>query len=251
MVDRMSSRADKKATARQHRLQREEEARRADARRHNRRLLAVIAVAAISIVATAVYVATPKDDPVTPAAAASSHVAGIPQDGITLGSPSAPATLVEFADPQCPYCADYSNDVLPTVIDRYVRTNQLKLELHVLTFVGEDSVEAGRMAGAAAEQDRLWNFSEAFFAVDGEENSGYVTDELLREVGTAAGLDVDRAMSRRDDVDLEPAQETADRFGIESTPSFVLVKDGKATPVALEELTPAAFTQALDEALAQ
>lgn len=248
---RMSSRADQKAAARERRLQREQEERRAAQRRHNRRLLAVIVVAALSLVGTAVYVARPKDEaPPAPAAvAASSALAGISQDGLTLGSPSAPATLVEFADPQCPYCGMYARDVLPSVIDRYVRTNQLKLDLQVLTFLGEDSVEAGRMAGAAAEQDRLWNFAEAFFGSQGEENSGYVTDEFLRDVGTAAGLDVDKAFSRAGDQDLKAAQDYADELGIQSTPSFVLVKDGKVQPVEPSDLTPAAMADAIDEAL--
>src|SRR5690606_602302 len=90
--------------------------------------------------------------------------AGVPQDGIALGAPAAPFTLIEFADLQCPFCAVYARDVLPTIIDRYVRPGKLRLELNLLTFLGEDSIRAGRVAAAAAQQDRLWTFTDAFFA---------------------------------------------------------------------------------------
>jgi protein-disulfide isomerase len=59
--------------------------------------------------------------------------------------------------------------VLPAVIDRYVRASRLKLELNVLSFVGDDSVRAGQMAGAAAEQGKLWDFADAFYARQGQE----------------------------------------------------------------------------------
>jgi protein-disulfide isomerase len=32
---------------------------------------------------------------------------GIPQDGTTLGRANAPVTLLEYADLQCPYCAQW------------------------------------------------------------------------------------------------------------------------------------------------
>lgn len=250
----MSSRVHEKAAARQRRLQREAHDRRAAERRRNLGRLAVVAIAAVALVAAAIALTRPQEEAPAGAAgvAAGSPLAGIPQDGITLGSPAAPATLVEFADPQCPFCAVYTRDVLPSVIDRYVRTGKLKLELHVLTFLGEDSVRAGQMAGAAAEQNRLWDFTDAFNTRQGAENSGYVTDDFLREVGAVAGLDVERAMSRRAQQDLQAAQTYADRLGIQSTPSFVLVEsEGEPRAVVPEQLTPAAFSAALDKALAQ
>ena len=64
---------------------------------------------------------------------------GIPQQGVTLGEADAPATLIEFADLQCPFCAQYATQALPTVLDRYVRSGRLKLQLRLLAFLGPDS----------------------------------------------------------------------------------------------------------------
>src|SRR5207253_1484412 len=53
--------------------------------------------------------------------------AGIPQHGLALGSASAPLTIEEFADLQCPFCMRWSLDQLPRVVDPYVRRGQVRL----------------------------------------------------------------------------------------------------------------------------
>ncbi len=247
----MSSRIEQKAAARRRREALEAAERRAARRRRSLIQLALVTIAALSVVATAIYVSRPDDQP---KAAVTTSFAGIPQDGIALGSPSAPVTLVEFADLQCPYCAVYATEVLPTIIDRYVRPGKLRLELNVLTFLGDDSVRAGRVAAAAAQQDGLWSFTDAFFHNQGTENSGYATDEFLRETATAAGLDADAALSERDGEAaaelLGDAQAEADKLGVDSTPSFFLRgADGELEPLEVSDLTPETFTAALDEAL--
>ena len=45
---------------------------------------------------------------------------GIPQSGTALGSPEAPVTLVEYADLQCPYCAEWTHRTFPALVDQYV-----------------------------------------------------------------------------------------------------------------------------------
>jgi protein-disulfide isomerase len=251
----MSSRVEQKAAARRQRQALEAEQHVAHARRRRLvRLGAVVASALIVVVAAVSGSRLAAEDP-APAASAPARFAGIPQQGIALGSPQAPATLIEFADLQCPYCGVYGRDVLPSVVERYVRPGKLRLELNVLTFVGEDSVRAGKLAAAAALQDRMWSFSEAFYARQGEENTGYVTDEFLMETGTAAGLDLAAARRARDGdkaaAVLRDAQAAAERLDVNSTPSFYIRRgDGPLKRLKITALTPDGFAAVLDRALA-
>ena len=113
-----------------------------------------------------------------------------------LGDPDAPVTVTEYVDLQCPICAEASKQTLPTLINDYVRTGKVKLQARTLSFLGPDSVRAAQVAAGAREQGRLWPFLETFYAAQGTENSGYVTDDFLREVadgsrrrrGPGAGL---------------------------------------------------------------
>src|SRR5918992_2495495 len=42
------------------------------------------------------------------AAEASAVFEGVPQNGVALGRPDAPVTLLEFVDLQCPFCRDFA-----------------------------------------------------------------------------------------------------------------------------------------------
>jgi protein-disulfide isomerase len=250
----MSSRVHQKEAARQRRMEIEAEERRAAQKRRMRIRLAAIATAAIAVTSLAVSISHfTKEDAIAEPAAVSARFAGIPQDGTRLGSPSAPVTLVEFADLQCPFCGEYARNVLPTIIDKYVRPGKLKLELNLLTFVGEDSLKAGKLAAATTSQDRFWGFTDAFFAAQGQENTGYVTDDFLKETASAAGADYDAAKGAADGATaervLKQAQDHATRLGVSSTPTFYLRRGHDETPLKIDDLDPATFTAALDEAL--
>ena len=78
--------------------------------------------------------------------------AGIEQHGAALGSPKAPVTLVEYADLQCPYCAQWARDALPTLVEDYVKTGKLRIVFSGMAFIGADSDKALRTAIAAGEQ---------------------------------------------------------------------------------------------------
>jgi len=188
---------------------------------------------------------------------ANQRYAGIPQDGIALGDPDAPVTLVEFADLQCPFCRDYSGTVLPTIVAEYVRTGRVRLVFRNVAFIGNESVVGAQMAAAAGLQDKLWEFVEIFYANQGAENSGYVTEDFLRKVGSAVkGLDVDRAMEDRGVGEIQDqlaeAQTEWQSYGLTGTPSFVMgPTGGELTPVLAENEGPTIeiMRERIDQAL--
>ena len=180
-----------------------------------------------------------------------SEIDGIPQSGISLGSPDAPVTLVEFADLQCPFCAEYENNVFPALLDEYVKTGKVRLELRLLRFLGPDSDRLARVAAAASKQDRMWQFVALAYARQGAENSGYATDDFINKLASDAGLDkVDAGTAAENQV--RRAEQAARSLGIDSTPSFLIGRTGGTlTRFQPSDLTPGAFEPKIDEELAR
>jgi protein-disulfide isomerase len=152
---------------------------------------------------------------------------GLPQHGMVLGEPRAKATLVEFGDLQCPACKAYSEETLPQVIESQVARGQARLEFRNFTIIGPESSPAGAAAIAAGEQERGWSFVELFYRNQGEENSGYVTDDFLTAIARGAGVpDIPKwNRERRKARVLGEVTETtheAERLGFTGTPSFAL-----------------------------
>ena len=167
------------------------EAAEAAHNRRRRRLWQLGAAAGLALVAVVVAVAVSSSSgtPKTPAPAKSTLFAGIPEHDGVLGDPKAPVTVTEFLDLQCPICAEASKTTLPTLVNDYVRTGKVKLQARTLHFIGADSSRAAQAAAGAQAQGKLWPFVEAFYAAQGQENSGYVTDSLpaLRRHGRRRG----------------------------------------------------------------
>jgi protein-disulfide isomerase len=176
------------------------------------------------------------------------------QDGVRLGSPQAAATLVEFADLQCPFCGQFSRDVLPTVVDEYVARERIAYELRIRAFIGRDSVRAAGAAAAAARQDRLFQFADLFYRNQGPENSGYVTNAFVRGIAERVpGLDVDRVVAAANDPLDEPlvnrAQRLSELIGSKGSPDFYLRRAGRLEPIEPKGPSVEEFTRALDAAL--
>ncbi len=212
-------------------------------RRRIRRLLGATGIAAVLVaVAVAVSASGGSAKPVASSGAAK-VVAGIQEKDGVLGDPNAPITLTEYLDPQCPICAEASKETMPTVIEKYVRSGKVKLQARTLSFIGPDSVRAAKVAAGARQQGKEWAFLETFYASQGTENSGYVTDDFLTGVAKAAGVDAKQALKYADsDAAQEPldqADAEAAALKVDSTPSFTVTRgNGAETVVAvgLEDL---------------
>lgn len=181
-------------------------------------------------------------------------LAGIPQSGNTLGKADAPVTMLEFADLQCPYCKEYTLNTLPQVVQNYVRDGKVKIELHLLTFLGPDSIRGAQVAKSAADQNRLFTFADLFYYNQGEEQSGYATDAFLKQLATASKLDSAKTFADPITDTKTPTDETADalatKYGVSGTPTFVVGRTG-GTLSRVSGFDYASVKKALDSALAQ
>jgi protein-disulfide isomerase len=180
---------------------------------------------------------------------------GIPQSRLTLGDPKAPILLVEFADLQCPYCRQFAAESWPDIVARYIRTGKVKMELRLTALLGEDSGKANKAVMAAGLQNRMWDASMRFYDVQGQENSGYVTDRFLRGVlGGVHGLDLARAMKDRTSADvhdeLGAVYSLQRRYGVNSTPTLMIgTDDTDLTLVAPGVVSAEDLAQAINEQL--
>lgn len=125
---------------------------------------------------------------------------GIPQSGLTLGSPRAPVTVTEFADLECSVCRAFALGPEASLIARYVRTGQVKLvyrSLCTATCTGPLGRPAftGQQAGAyAAGLQRMgWYYIELFYREQGAEGTGYATPTYFAGLAhQIPGLDYQR-----------------------------------------------------------
>src|ERR1700761_8268816 len=113
---------------------------------------------------------------------------GIPQNKLVLGKPSATTTLIMYGDLQCPICREYVENILPEIISTDVKTGKVKLVYRDFIIISEESIPAGEAAIAAGEQGKGWTFIQTFYRNQGEERSGYVTEEFLESIGKASGI---------------------------------------------------------------
>lgn len=156
---------------------------------------------------------------------------GIPQNGLILGESQAKVTLSEFGDLQCPVCKGFAEEIIPAVIDSKVRSGEAKIEFRNFTIISQESVPAAAAAIAAGKQGRGWNFVELFYANQGLEASGYVTDEFLTEVAKGAGVaDIARWNQDRESeavlTQVQSESQEAQQLGLSGTPSFVVTGPG-------------------------
>lgn len=165
---------------------------------------------------------------------------GIPQSGTTLGRPSAPVTLVEYIDLQCPFCRQFVAETFPTLVKKYVRPGKVQVEVRGLAFIGPDSERGMRAAQAAAAQNKMFQFVDLLYINQGAENGGWLSDDMVRAAaGSVAGLDVEKLVSDAgssavaDKLAADNAKAQAD--GVTGTPTILVGRTGdKPTRVELQ-----------------
>jgi len=200
-------------------------------------LAALAAIVAIVVIVLAVTggndssSSTPTGTALPDSATIEKQFAGIPQQGNVLGKATAPATLVEYIDLQCPVCRDFETSVMPTLLDRYVRTGKLKVTARPVTVIGPDSERGRRAMIAAFAQNRGFNFSQLLYFNQGPENGGWLDDSMV--ANAAASIRGVNVKQLQDAASSQTVADQAARFDqqaqadqLAGTPTILVGKTG-------------------------
>ena len=184
---------------------------------------------------------------------------GIPQNDQVLGNPKAPIEMLMFVDVQCPVCQSYEVTNLPTVVQRYIRTGKVQMQLKPWAFIGGAGSQSfsGRLGViAAAKQNKGYEYAKVLYDNQGAEESGWLTGREMAVIAASVnGLDL---AQWRDDVNSSAAQATAKSVdalaaqkNVQGTPTILVgCKDGKLQDVTAPGAAPTLqdTTQAIDAA---
>lgn len=172
---------------------------------------------------------------------------GIPQHGLVLGAPSAPATLTEFIDLQCPLCRDFEVTQMPTIVKKYVRTGKLKIEIEPWSILSPPDSPRGQAATLAASLQNLgFQFAELLYLNQGAENSGWLTTDMVRFAAASVdGLDVQQVVNDMGSSGVKSLVSEVDNVAatrnFNGTPT-ILLNHGKAKPQVVSVGVPNAAT---------
>lgn len=156
-----------------------------------------------------------------------------PYTGAVLGNPKGTVTLVEFSDYACPYCRLSVPDLKALI----AANPDLKVVIRESPILGDGSVEAARMALAAADQGRFEQFHYAMF---GKDRPGAATIEAAAK---QAGVDLDRARAdiaaKKYDPELRGNVGMNQSIGLTGTPGWVIGDQVYSGAIGRAKLTEA------------
>ncbi|MBI5136233.1 MAG: thioredoxin domain-containing protein [Nitrospirae bacterium] len=138
------------------------------------------------------------------------------------GNKSAPVTIVEFSDFQCPFCARHTQNTVPRIEANYVNTGKVRYVFMDNPIPSHRfAAKAAEAAHCAGEQGRYWEMHNAMFGAQQRIMPGNFP-VFAEEIG------IDRAAfeqcldSGRHQARVETAARLASEVGARATPTFVI-----------------------------
>ena len=163
-------------------------------------------------------------------------------DDPVLGSASAPVTIVEFSDFQCPFC----QRVMPTlkqVRDAYGDRVRIVWKDFPLTSIHPQAFKAAEAAHCAREQGKFWEYHDRLFA-----NQQALDQDFLKKYASETGLDAAKFNACLDSAKyaerVQAQMGVGTALGVSSTPSVFI--NGRMISGAQPYET---FTAIIDEEL--
>lgn len=146
--------------------------------------------------------------------------------GYVLGGDSAPLTVVEYADYQCPACQQWAAVQFPTIEERLIRTGRVRWVYKDFPIDGAHPHAriAAHAAACANEQGKFWEMNQRLYSAEGDWPAKRDAAGIFHKIAGSLGLDVakyDACMeSGRYAARIQASSLEGQNVGVGSTPTF-------------------------------
>jgi protein-disulfide isomerase len=145
----------------------------------------------------------------------------------TKGSASAPVTVYEMSDFQCPYCARFALDIFPTLEAEYIQTGKIRwIFVNFPLPMHPNATPAAEVAMCAAKQGKFWPVHDLLFrnqktwaplTAPAEYFLTFADSASLNRTAFQECLSADATLA-----EVKSDAEASVRSGAKSTPSFYI-----------------------------
>ena len=184
-------------------------------------VIALVGIGALAYVASRPKAAATTVEPATVAA-------GEPQ-GYLLGKPDAPVQVIEFADFECPACAQFATLTEPDVKKRLVDAGIISYRFYDFPLaMHRNTWHASNAAACADEQGKFWEMHDMLFNEQDRWNGAATSrpKSQFQQYAKTIGLNVDQWETCFDARKYEPRikanEQMAIKRGAGQTPTFVI-----------------------------
>ena len=150
-----------------------------------------------------------------------------------IGKLDAPITIIEFSDFQCPFCAKFHIDTLPSIMNEYIKNGQVKLVFRdfQIQSIHPNALPASVAAECANEQKKFKEMHDVLFEKQNEWSNQNIESVMntFSQYASDLGLE-EKAFDSclKNGKYIEEIQKDLDdgrTYGISGTPGFFIGND--------------------------
>ena len=152
----------------------------------------------------------------------------LPPSARTKGVATAPVTVYEMADFQCPYCGKFARETFPTIESEYIKTGKVRWIFFNLPIpsIHPNAVAAAEFALCAGAQGKFWPVHDMLYASQDQWELLKDPVPFFQSKMSGLGLRPDAMnsclQSGRGSAMVKDDVAGAQRSGAQSTPSFYI-----------------------------
>jgi protein-disulfide isomerase len=143
-------------------------------------------------------------------------------DAFSIGNPSAPVTIVEYGDMECPACLAFANDTFKALVAKHVDTGQVRFMFKHYPLTKHAMAKPAAVAAqCAGQQGQFWPFYESVYAPGSK-----LSQDSLRSVAKSLKLNLpqwqDCQKATVTAVVVESQVDEARKLRLRATPAFLV-----------------------------